>query len=437
MSTITEFSELALDPDQVRSDLQALGIDDSVYTDAELESLGFVSNIVLLATISDKSTEIEELLTDYEIEVSKLSAMQEVLTTMRQQIDESQATGQDLMDFVEAEETFIDAADTALMEIEHTVAVNGTFGTGAVGGTVAGSATYDTLEEYISALESNAQATPNYTILELAFLQAADEDKVVDIFYSADGTPLKGGIENVDDFFAGTAYLRIPNIAYPSYHSFMTYDDFKDYLIAVALQDAGYIGDDVYIEPVVFANTSQPSFAGSLAEGWISMHQLYFGKVVVDSDSDRGIISVDYNGTAALKEMSIDLAEYSRNNTVVSTSWVEPFASEEDSWFMILTYVRGFDAEIPKPGTTDTAGWNKLARQELTDGWLQKYFDSDDIDLLLEATATAIESQSTSTEVSLLSVNTGITEWGELNDVWDLVHEYIHDALKRAGDNSV
>lgn len=450
MSSITDFAELGYDVDEALEVLIDLGIiesadditDASEITLSELESLALMGNLVMLDAISGKSTEIEEELIDYEIEVGKLSAMQEALTLLYENADASGSTGQDLMDFIETEHTVIDEADTTLLIIDYAL----TYST--VDEQTEVSAAYETLSDFVAALESNELVDDGtgdtWSIVFIAYQALANElADIVDIsIRDANGTELdtsSSDSEAFDLLMTGDANVYIPYTRSDRdsnvYEVQLTFDEFVDYYIAEALQAGGYIGENVYLNPAQFS----ASDGDTLAKFYTTWMQLYFGKISIETDSINETVSVAYNGTATLREAGIDLASYSNDDVILSHGEGHPLADEDDTWFHTMTFL--YSAYIwdnlGDVFVSQAFSWISFKNAELDESFDEGAFKDSDIDLLLEAVATAIESQSTNTEVKLLSVNTSITEWGELNDVWDLIHEYIHDALKRASDNSL
>lgn len=447
----TAFHELGLDPLTVRADLSKLGINHSIYTDQQLESLALVSNIVMLSAISGKSTEIQELLGRYEAAVDKLSAMQQILSNVNTLIATDEATGKTVMDFIETETTFIDFDDTSTIGIDYSVS------DGLSSGTLAN---YSTLGDYIAALENNdsvgATGTSGDSILAAEYTRLILEGRVTGI-YSSTGIeksafPDGGGPDDVIDVLLNGGYVGYHSaIGYEGTPAqgggnyteqnivYITLDEFKQYLIANAMQEAGYIGAGVYIEPIIFASGSQPELALH-NDYWVLQHQYYFGKVSVDFDATAGSVKVDYNSMAATKEMGIEFEEYFEVDGNGMYMWnTHPFhaPSADGTATAIFNMCFYYALEMDPDNSPGDAGhgsndWHTFyATASASD-----IISTNDVDTLQESMATAIEGQSTSTESSLLRVNSGITQWGELNDVWDMIHEYVHDALKRASDNS-
>lgn len=401
----TDFSQLGLDPDQVRIELQALGIDDSIYTDEQLESLALAANLVLLQAIANKSTSVEENLAAYQIEVDITSAMQETLNDLRDFISPTEADGQDLVDFAQSTQTYMDISDASLVELDYTF--SGT--------------TYETLQDLLTALDD-----PNHTLLD---------DFILSQVVGLGGSPLGGSTlvdattllpiladqDGLDAFASGQAYLSDAQAPHLTYRINLDHNDAKNYLIAQALQSAGYLGDDVYTELRQFSTVNQPS---PTFNDYLQLIKLYFGETSIEYDSSEGTMTLDMSGFAGLRQMGIEAGRYfeERANPGITVYPFNTDATEDNLLFLLNNYA--FNGN----GTT----WSDHSNRELTN-----YIKEKDIDVLLQASATSIEAQSTTTEVALLKVNSGISEWGELNDVWDLVHQYIQDSLKKASDNTI
>ncbi|MEW4486733.1 hypothetical protein AB1L42_01545 [Thalassoglobus sp. JC818] len=340
--------------------------------------------------------------------------MQEVLNNLRDYLTPDDATKADLIQFLEVETTFIDslnAESTDLSEVP--IDVSDLLG----GGTI----TFENLEDFLDALDSNTYMTADdvqygesFNIYNLFAIDNLSSSPFIDDgFISFD--PTTG---NVQYSLVGTVGMLVT----------LSTEQFENYIIASVLQLAGFIGSDVVLHPVMFDDSNPNNITQFM--------QLYFGKVGIERDTDAGTISVTYNGSAAMREMGIEVNEYSEYLNDESTlGFPEPLRGEEDSAFFRLTGYYAFDdrEDMWDWGgvSASSRSWSAYADEDLNDD-----FKSEDIDVLLEAAATAIESQSTSTEVALLYTNSAITEWGELNDVWDLIHQYVHDALQRASNNS-
>lgn len=441
MSVLTQFNQIGLDETEVRNLLTNLGIDVDAagFTTSQLESLGFVADRVMRTGISNKAEEIERELLKYDIDTSKLSALQSVLTTMKQSVDAAEATAEDLMAFIEKEEVFIDNVDMTKLEINY----SNTPPAGNYSGTIG--VTYETLQDYVTALEANAVGNTVgswLTVFASEYETAYHTGVLTGDFVDANGTPFWSNTTlayRTGEVFAGRAYIKIPDSHLAADTTefkgvYITGEGLRKYFVARVLQQAGYIDDDVYLNPIIFASaTDQPASASPSAAQIIYEAQVYFGSIVPEYDTTEKTLSVSYNGTAALSEMGINLSEYSK---VVGTSRLSALfdPAQSDNWFYVVVTTKGaYLSNVPNNAWSDTKGWVLTKGQR--DG--TEVFTSDNIDILMEATATGIQSQSTKTEVALLRVNTAITEWGELNDGWDMFHQYIHDALKRATDNGV
>lgn len=454
----TEFTDLGLVPDEVRDDLFALGLiddpTDTTYDDTELKSIRFVANIVMQAAISEQTTEIQTDLTSYQIEVDKLEGMQNVLNNLRDQVLLDDSDNQDLIDFIETEETFFDIEDASVVDIDYTAATT-------VSGTTH-SASYETLQDYIEALANNEEVDDEYTIL-MVEMRDAFTNGAIHGAYDSSGNQFGSPAEAAEDIDNGTAYFLVSgdDSEGESPDHFLTIDEFKNYLIAKVMQEAGYIGDEVYVEPIVFASDDQPpvsglsSLLGLYASDWVQLNQLYYGTMSIDYDVDEGSVRIDYSGTAALREMGIDFNEYfidggpdidyhtgqttKSRDADVSTDLPLPLQAEENTYFIweISSYAYGaidtlLDYRVTLPAAEiDDSGWESHVKSQD----LSQILEDEDGDTLALAIATKIDSQSTITDVALLAVNSAITEWGELNDVWDVIHEYCQEALRRPNNN--
>jgi hypothetical protein len=405
----TDFSDLGLDPDDIRIDLQALGIDDLAYTDDELKSLSLAANIILLQAISNKSTSVEEDLSAYQIEVDITSGMQETLNDLRDYISPADADVEDVYDFAASSQQYMDISDASLVTIDYTY--DGT--------------TYETLQDLFDALDDD-----DHELLDAYVTSLQDLDDFHELYFYDVDTGLSSTAFRFDDsidqtyldgFAEGDYYL---NLRLASNYPFTcTVDDVKRQVIADALQGAGYIEDDVYTELQAFADVSLNS---GVAAEYLEMVQLYFGALTIDYDSSAGTLTLDMSGCAGLRQMGIEMGEYFQepdsDQTVLS---IYPFGDSTDDRLNRVLYKKVYDDY-----------WDDDKGDDITKGD-DPVISNDDIDTLLQSAATAIESQSTDAEVALLTVNSGISEWGELNDVWDLIHEYVHDSLNKASNNTV
>lgn len=448
MSTITDFAQLGYDIGdenggaiRVLIELGVIESADDITNESELESLALMGNLVMLDAISDKSVEIEQQLSNYQIEVDKLSGMQEILTDLLENADATGSTLGDLFEFVTNDYTFVEDIDTTQLAIDYTSEFHVSGGFIPFGGQ-----SFETLDEYILRLDEGSGSSDLISLLVgelLTFSSAANNGVLEDVtgasLYNSSG--VSGAYNSLaDEFIDGDAYLILNN-ENADYRVALTYEDFRDYLIALRMQEAGFIGEDVFVHPVAFARTnpgassvlSTPATAdtaavtiGDRAEFYVLFTNVYWGEVTLGSDPDNNLLSVVYNGTAGLREMNIELAEYSQKRSG-GTSSSDPYPDETYSSFFLQS--RNYANE--ELGLSNNFDETEGLQEDFED------FPSDDIDVLLESAGTAIESQSTTTEVKLLTVNSSITEWGEMNDVWDLIHEYIHDARKRASDNTL
>lgn len=400
---MSSFTELGLDPEQVEIYLEALGVDVSGYDTAELESLALVANLMILQAITEKSTEIEQNLAAYQVQVDKTSGMQETLNNLREYVSSDDSTAADLIQFVTTDVDFMNIDDMYALPIDYTVNLSS-----------GKSYTFETLGDYIEGLENDYVEILN-DVGETGLFSILAHERDVAI---ADG--------QFDTFSSGSYQIvrEASDGEYAEYWFYASKAEFREYLIARVLQEAGYIGDDVPVNLLSFANdtlgVTADNYVYFIDNGWLDLMRYYYGQITIDYDTDAGTVDVAYNGTAALADMGIDFPAYFKSGSFVYNNAPEPLASQETD--ALLDWIADY-----------LIGWRDIdSTTKIVDDAID---DDSDVDTLLQAAATAIESQSTQTEVALLTVNSGITEWGELNDVWDLVHEYVHDSLKRASDN--
>lgn len=421
----TAFSDLGLDPEQVETYLKALGVDVSGYDAAELESLALVANLMILQAITDKSTEIEQNLASYQIEVDKTSSMQQTLNNLREYISTEDATADDLMTFV--------TTDIELFAIEDTSSVILDVSFEFIGFTFA----FDnvTLDDYLTALANDGDI--NVTMTDSSGTVYYDTMTAIEVGWylmQLDGETVI--------FSGGNLTFNRDAITHDDVTATVDHYDFEleessliEYSIARVLQASGYLPESVILDPVAYADEMYVIKLENLdaryfgSDIWIETSQLYNGKVTLNYDIDARTLTLSLNGTAALSGMGIDFVEYFQSDTnTYQSNWPEGVLPDDTSGYLdylayYIHYYLGYDSS--------GAEWSDYSGKSIEG----RSLESDDIDTLLQAAATSIESQSTQTEVALLTVNSGITEWGELNDVWDLVHEYVHDSLKRASDN--
>lgn len=403
---ISSFSELGLNHENVTNALDLLGVDHSAYSEDELESLSLASNLIMLQAISNKSTSVEEDLASYQIQVDITAAMQNTLNDLQNEISPSDAVVQDLVDFAESEQTYMDIDDASLVKLDYTI--DGT--------------TYETLQDLLTALHDSSNDLIQAVLNDIT---DGSSNEFLALAKNTSGNFFPSSVDSfVRRFVNGELYLRYnPDVSGDGEDVFITVDEFREYIIAVALQASGYLNDEVFLEPVAFASTDQPAIASSGSPDYIQLVQLYFGKLTFDYDSAAGTMTLAMSGFAGMRQMGLDAGEYFDGNSSPGIS-VSPFdGTNEENDLLSALYAYAY-----------SDNWGSTDGRDLTS---DDYITNDDIDSLLQSAATAIEAQSTTTEVALLTVNSGISEWGELNDVWDLLHEYIHDSLKKATDNSV
>lgn len=456
--TATNFSELALDPDDVRADLVSLGIDDSLYSDDELRSLMTVSDVVLQFAIEGKASDVEELLLDFQLQSDKLNGLNEVFAYLVDQISPEDATVTELMNFLNYEQTVIATGNTADLDLDYTLS-----GTG-----FSGTQTYNTILDYLTAVENNSSTGVTDGVsdeLLYAEYQNAVNNGLFDDIYDSNGA---GGY-TFDDFLAGNAYLGIAQSDADAPITVLHLQGFKDYLIASAVQAAGFIGDDVYLDPILFADADeQVNLTGNQAAEWITWHQLFYGKTSIEYDVGGEALTVAYNGAAALRDMGLDPSDYFEDayltytvtydagaGTMTSTdayynlNWQipSPFDDEAFTAFLMLTATNvygdfegfvsvsdsSFGEHIPL-GTVESYSvsdslWTEMSGNDLT---FSDYLLGDNVVSLLEDVAGGVESQAATAELALLESSTALTEWSELHGGWDTVHKYVTDAIARA-----
>ncbi|MEW4561543.1 hypothetical protein AB1K70_03395 [Bremerella sp. JC770] len=416
----SSYSDLGLDPTSVRDTLDALGIDDT-YSDAQLESLRFVSNLVLTNAIDEKSIDIEDYLASYQAETDKLSAMQEVLNDVRDYLSSGDAKLSDVIDFMEAEHVFIDGLDPSSVSMDFEIQYTSNSGEPAT-------KSFSNLQDLVDIMVSGEFGVVNGAKLLDSnnwYDVAGGDSKIVVRDYS--GTNNVGYKVYVD---------LVDSWSYQDPSGAVSSESFAEFVIANAMQKAGLIDENVPIYLLSYVDTFYRDDNGEF-EGARDFSQLYYGKVSIDIDETTGAITATYNTASALAEMGIDLAEYSGSFDNSMSGFPTPLSLADDSPFLrtIGYYTFGNREDFWEFGGIDSyssSPWSNYANDSRSEN-----FADDDIDILLEAIATAVESQSTDTEVSLLYTNNAITQWGEFNDVWDMVHQYVHDALKRASDNAV
>ncbi|MCD0457889.1 hypothetical protein [Roseiconus lacunae] len=428
----TDFTDLHLDADETRQIFDNVGIDSTAYTTGELESLGVVSNVVVLDAIDGAADDIQQSLAEYEIEVGILGGIQENLTNFQTKIGVDEANTTDAMDFLRESVVMIEISDTSMVDLDYTPD-NGTYSI---------STTFTNLKDYLTALQDNSVVTTGGGQIVDIELRSAIVNGYASGLRTGTGTIQSTGY-SVDDFLNGTSKLVIESDK-GSATAELDIDQFREYLAVRALQKSGYINEDVVVEPLMFASAGS---TGTHSEEYVEVNRMITGGFNVDLDLSADTLEVEFMSMAAFAQAGIDADNY----------WGTQWDGDPSTWtgsaeyfyddltfdlpdpgfaHSILAYIESVDSFHVSNGSSYnyTYRWSDLSEGDIGDiGMMQ----DDDRDLLVETVATAIESQSTSSEVALLTVNQAISEWGELNDVWDLIHEYIHDALKRSSDNSI
>lgn len=473
----SEFSQLGLDYDTVRQNLFDLGIidsvDDTTYTEGELANLMFVADLMLGHTIEEKSVEVEGQLVNYHIQKDRLEGLNSVFANLRDFLAPAGglADAQDLVDFIESETRLFNLDDTAVVPIDY--AVTRSDGSEAV--------TYENLQDYQLAVEDNTQLNNSgTTVLSLEYDVFEDQGLFGGI-YTSSGTQIGDSVYGIQQLLAGNAYLKVASTGTFTPDVYLDAAGFQNFAIAVMLQEQGYIGAEVNVIPVVFADTNQPSISDGTVIGgspierdagdWIEWNQLYFGKLTVASDADAGTLTVDYNGTAGLYEMGItpseffeeasityevvytdkrdtspDAEEFTREETLSPASDYYLIApADDESYWMLLTGMYAFgtyqEFVAVSNDTFDSTNFETQSFTALDAQWsdvagnglaIEDYLEGNLRNNLLETAATAVEGESALGQVSLLELSTSITEWSDLHGSWDTVHKYTTDAAERS-----
>lgn len=466
---MTSFANLGLDPLEISGYLETLGIDPSLYTEDELASLMLVANITLEYAISDKASDVEELLFEYSYQAGRLVGMQSTFDRLLETIAVANAPASAAMDFLEGEDTYLEIDDTSVVSLDY----SWSWTTGLTSFELE---SFESLQDLISAVANNetidyADGTDSIATLYFGYLEGRAEGFFNRVVSSS------GNSSSWNNFVSGGNYYLEIDTPIPTY---LDLDGFKQYLIAKGLQDAGFIGASVELDPVQFARTSLSGSAFDAAEDFAQWMQLYFGETKIDFDTDAGTLSLTYSGAAALREMGVSLGDYFEEaepeltnlattsvqldlpwysfDALVSDYMPHPIAEEGGNWLVALTasYVYGNidsiwtwvpDSEYWDNFTTnfdffDNDTWSELSDLELTEVRTQfnlvvisgypNYLNADTLDDLLEDCGSAIQSQSSTGELALVEASTAITEWSELHNGWDTVHKYVTDALGRA-----
>ena len=447
---MSDFSTLGLDGATVLQELEDLGIDVSEYDADELSSIMLASHLLLEYAIFSSAEGVEELLFEYNSQTNTLAGMDSTLQRLRETVganvttsdDGANATFSDLIDFLEGFDTYVDMDDTSIVEVDQTFST--------VLGIDTVTLSFESLADFVSAVGDNESfelTGDEGTIHDTSALE------VIYYQYLFDGTFLgivdaDGSSMDLSDFLDGTeGYIQVDQDCDTfDLYAYLDLDGFKQYLIANALQDAGYISDDVYIEPVIFADTTLSDDTFPYAADWAQWLQLYFGKVAVTYDTTEDTLSVDLSGAAGVRASGLDLADY-----FGATSWYlvselpEPIAGEDDNQTALIVVTAsyafgdfgdtmGISSGSYLDGSVTAYDWDVISGDVLTMGqvYSETCLDADDLDDLLEDFGSAIQSEASTGQLALVEVSTALSEWGELHSAWDTVHKYVTDALDRA-----
>ncbi|MEW4561542.1 hypothetical protein AB1K70_03390 [Bremerella sp. JC770] len=470
---MSSYSDLGLDPDATRNIMQTLDVDGwESYSDSQLESLLIVSDILIQEGIAAKTAELEAEMFNFEIQAGQLQAAQAFFNLIRDTLQVDGTTVGDTISLFESMNTFFNISDSERFTIEYETSGELIDGSQVV-------ASFESAWDYIDSLING-----DYVALQLGFTNALEEGVIVTGGQTG-STGLfdyKGNDSNeavlataFDQFesnlpYPASIYNRYVKVASEDSDApdvYLGVDEFREYLIANALQEAGFIGDDVYVEPIVFASDNQIVTEGDEAAEWIEWHQLYFGKVDIDYNNSGHDLKVSFNGAASARHLGVDLAShfgeeaiktkghydtfdryyhYDHLSDIESYDMPEPFAQEADKWFVFLTgaYALGDISdfvtdlyiklklgagEIPIDESFDqSTDWNYFKSQELT---LGDYMSAERVDEFLVDLGSAVEAHAAQSELNLLEVSTLLSEWNEFNAAWDTMHKYITDALER------
>ncbi|MEW4486732.1 hypothetical protein AB1L42_01540 [Thalassoglobus sp. JC818] len=468
---MSSYTDLALDPTSIRVDLINLGIDESLYSDSELKSVMTVSDIILRNEITNKTDELELEMYDFEIQSGKLQASQIFFNELMTTLDNESVTLAGLMDFMTKDYTFLNIGDASKMTLDYEITspeltVAG-FGPDAT-------ATYSTMQDYLDALTGG-----DYQALLLGLKAAMDEGA----FESAISGIYNGttGIEQVNVYSSWTDFadgslsysVKVANEDSSAPTVYLGLDEVREYLIAKALQTSGFIGEDVYIEPVIFASSSQPAQAGALANEFATWHQLFYGKTTIAFDATAGTLTVDYNAPAATSEFGYNLTdyfddtpvrvEYWENANKITSSWdkkfntdltdsnsetIEPFESETFNAYLVMTAAYAYDdlsdafdltsgkrnplsdgaPKVSWEYRWDDKRWSDFSGDSVLD---EDYMERESIKELYTDIGGGVEGFAAQGELNLLSISTLLTEWSEYHAGWDTIHKYVTDAIDR------
>jgi hypothetical protein len=130
-------------------------------------------------------------------------------------------------------------------------------------------------------------------------------------------------------------------------------------LTAGVLQDAGYIGDDVQLDPVLFAKTDLASPFYLHSDNWVKWMQLYFGRTTIDFDADAGTITMSHTGAAALRAMGISLGDYFEDGEPDENAYViffKDYTDAEDELGVPFEFEELVES-LPEPINTENASW--------------------------------------------------------------------------------
>ncbi|MCD0457888.1 hypothetical protein [Roseiconus lacunae] len=379
----TDFSNLGLDSDAVRLALQDAGIDDSFYTDEQLSNLMLVSNIVLSDGIRIQAIEVEEFILDFQQASERLAAYSALFQTLVDELEPADATAQSLATVLTQQFNVFSTGNASSLTLDYTLSSDVTG--------FSGSQTYDTIADLMSAVESNATTSvTNGTtsdLISVEYYKALDEG-LVGGFYD-----VLGNASTMQNFLDGNAYVEVIDSSSSSPLQIASLDSFKQYVLAKALQNAGYLGDDVSVTPLA---TSDPNITLDIAgNDYLEYDQAWQGAIEIQYDTSVDTLLVTMNSVAVIADMGVDLSKV--------------VAGLDD-----VAYDMAF-------GTGDLPG-------EL----LSTYVNGDDWTDLMDDLGQVLQSEASNSEIAMLQVSTSLTEWSEMHAAWDSVHRYITDAMSRS-----
>lgn len=303
---MTSFADLGLDPTVVTPELQSMGIDTDPYSSEELSSLMLVTNLFLKQAIFDSAENVEELVFDYAYQADRLSSMQATFNRLLDTIGVANAEATKLIDFLEGEDTYLDVSDASLIAIDYSWSY-----TDSSTSTTYTLEDFGTLQDFISAVDNNETIDYSDGSGSIAALEFAYNEGVAAGWFEG-VVAYNGATASLSDLLSGGSYyLQVDlNDSDTDVDVYMDLDGFKQYLIARVLNEAGYIGDDVKLDPPFFASTALPSNLLSTAITTVEFFKLYFGRTTVAFDAAASSVSVTYNGAAAMREMGLTLESY-------------------------------------------------------------------------------------------------------------------------------